>query len=96
MSSEACPSSEVRSRKFLHQWPSYPVQWTRYNSLQAGRQLSILESRILRFRIPVHCPTMMGGVGVKLDLESDSELLVPTLRRGRPGVSSETVQKLGE
>src|SRR5882724_10253375 len=46
ISLEACPSSEARIQEVSSSVPSYPVQWTRYNSLQAQCRLSILGSRI--------------------------------------------------
>src|SRR5882724_7481207 len=82
MSSEACPSSEVRIQEVSSLVPSYPVQWTRYNSLQAQRWLSILELRISEISNSGSSSTMIGRGGGESNRKLDSELLVPTLRRG--------------
>jgi len=65
MSSEACLSLEVMIQEVSLSVPSYPVQWTRYNSLQEPCQLSILESRILEISNSRSSSTMIGGVGVE-------------------------------
>src|SRR5882724_2941408 len=62
-SSEACPSLEARIQEVSLSVPSYPVHWTRYNSLQARRQLSILESRISEILNSSSSSTMIGGGG---------------------------------
>src|SRR5882724_5351974 len=76
-SSEACPSLEVRIQEVSLSVPSYTVQWTRYNSLQAQCQLSILESRISEISNSGSSSTMIGGGGVESNWELDLELLVP-------------------
>src|SRR5882724_5349949 len=62
-SSEACPSSEARIQEVSSSVPSYPVHRTRYNSLQAPRRLSILESRISEISNSGSSSTMIGGGG---------------------------------
>src|SRR5882724_5074526 len=63
MSSEACLSSEARIQEFSSSVPSYPVQWTRYNRLQARCRLSILESRISEILNSGSSSTTIGGGG---------------------------------
>jgi len=53
----------------------------------------ILESRILEILNSSSSSTMIGGGGVELDWELYSELLVPTLRHGIPGVQHGDVWK---
>src|SRR5882724_9887224 len=63
MSSEACLSSEARIQEVSLSVPSYLVQWTRYNSLQARRRLSILELRISAISNSSSSSTMIGRGG---------------------------------
>ena len=63
MSSEACPSLEVNVQEVSSSVPSYPVQQTSYNSLQAQYQLSILESRISEISNSGSSSTMIGRGG---------------------------------
>ena len=61
MSSEVCLSLEVSIHGVSSSVPSYPVQWTRYNSFQAHRWLSILESRIWEISNSGLSSTRIGG-----------------------------------
>jgi len=63
MSSEACLSLEVMIQEVSLSVPSYPVQWTRYNSLQEPCQLSILSREFLEISNSRSSSTMIGGGG---------------------------------
>jgi len=83
---EACLSSEVSIQEVSSSVPSYPVQQTRYNSLQAQQQLSILELRSSEILNSSLSSRVIGRDGVECNQELDSELLVPTCKHGKPGV----------
>jgi len=88
-SSEACLSSEVSIQEVSSSVPSYPVQRTRYNSLQVRQQLSIFESSISKISNLGSLSTVIGGGGGECNQGSDSESLVPAWKRGIPGVQHE-------
>ena len=86
MSLEACPSLEVSIQEVSLSVPSYPVQWTRYNSFWLVNGCQSWNQGFRRFQILVRRRQGLVGVGVEHDQGSGLGLLVLTWICGKPGV----------
>ena len=74
------------SRNFLHQCPHSLSNRQDTIACRHDDGCQSWSWGLQRFKIPVHHQQWLAEVSVECDWESDSELLVPTLRCGKPGV----------